>query len=70
MLAKSMYMYCTCICTVHVLIHTYIKRRQAARMADLISKCDKENGVLQVDFSENATIMTQNETQSAHWHHG
>lgn len=52
------------------LIHTYVKRRQAACMVDLISKCDKENGVLQVDFSENATIMSQNETQSAHWNHG
>ena len=26
--------------------------------------------MLQVDFSENATIASQNETQSAHWCHG
>ena len=39
-------------------------------MATLISKCDGENVVLQVDFSENATIASQNETQSAHWCHG
>ena len=36
----------------------------------LISKCDGENVMLQVDFSENATIASQNETQSAHWCHG
>ena len=51
------------------LIHTYVKRRQAAHMVDLISKSNKQNAVLQVDFSENATIMSQNETQSAHWNH-
>ena len=39
-------------------------------MDTLISKCDGENVVLQVDFSENATITSQNETQSAHWCHG
>ena len=39
-------------------------------MATLISKCDGENVVLQVDFSENITIASQNETQSAHWCHG
>ena len=52
------------------LIHTYVKHRQAAHMVDLISKSNKQNAVLQVDFSENATIMSQNETQSAHWNHG
>ena len=38
-------------------------------MDTLISKCDGENVGLQVDFSENATIASQNETQSAHWCH-
>lgn len=52
------------------LIHTYVKRKQAAYMTSLISKCSEENVVLQVDFSENATIASQNETQSAHWSHG
>ena len=46
------------------LIHTYVQ------MDTLISKCDGENVVLQVDFSENAIIASQNETQSAHWCHG
>ena len=39
-------------------------------MDTLISKCDGENVVLQVDFSEIATIASQSETQSAHWCHG
>ena len=39
-------------------------------MTSLISKCSEENVVLQVDYSENATIASQNETQSAHWSHG
>ena len=39
-------------------------------MVELTSKSDKQNAVLQVDFSENATIMSQNETQSTHWNHG
>ena len=39
-------------------------------MDTLISKCDGENVVLQGDFSEYATIASQNETQSAHWCHG
>ncbi len=38
-------------------------------MVELTTKSNKQNAVLQVDFSENATIMSQNETQSAHWNH-
>ena len=52
------------------LIHTFIKRRQAAHLDTLVSQCDTKKIVLQVDFSENATIMSQNEVQSAHWCHG
>ena len=52
------------------MIHTYVKRKQAAYMDTLISKCDGENVVLQGDFSENATIARQNETPPAHWCHG
>ena len=52
------------------LVHTYVKRKQAAYMDTLISKCDGENVMLQVDFSENETIASQNETQPAHWCHG
>ena len=38
-------------------------------MAELISKCDGENVVLQVDFSESTAIASQHEVQSAHWSH-
>ena len=38
------------------LVHCYVKRKQAAHMEELIASCDGENIVLQVDFSENATI--------------
>lgn len=51
------------------LIHTFVKRKQSAHMGQLISDSDGENIVLQVDFSENASIVSQNEIQSAHWGH-
>ena len=38
------------------LVHCYVKRKQDAHMEELIASCDGENIVLQVDFSENATI--------------
>ena len=52
------------------LIHTYVKRIQAARMSKLIADSDGRNVVLQVDFSDDASIVYQNEIQSAHWGHG
>ncbi len=51
------------------LLHMYVKHRQAACMKELISKSNKWNAVLHVDFSENATIMSQKVIQSAHWNH-
>ena len=51
------------------LLHTYVKRKQAACFKQLVSSRDGENVVLQVDFSENATIASQREIQSAHWSH-
>ena len=51
------------------LVHRYVKRKQAAHMEELIASCDGKNIVLQVDFSENATIKMQNEIQSNHWNH-
>ena len=38
-------------------------------MDTLNSKCDGENVLLQVDFSKNAIIASQNETHTAHWCH-
>ena len=46
-----------------------MKREQAAAFNSLKSSSDGITIVLQVDFSENATIVAQKEVQSAHWHH-
>ena len=51
------------------LLHTFVKREQAAAFNSLKSSSDGISIVLQVDFSENATIVAQKEVQSAHWHH-
>ena len=53
----------------HFLIHTYVKRRQAAHFSNSILQSSENSLVLQVDFSENATIGSQNEIQSGHWNH-
>ena len=52
------------------MIHTYVRRKQDVYIDTLISKCDGANVMLQLDFSEIATIASPNETQSAHWCHG
>ena len=49
--------------------HTFVKRKQAATFDSLKAACDGKSIVLQVDFSENATIAAQKEVQAAHWHH-
>ena len=46
-----------------------MKREQDATFNSLKSSSDDISIVLQVDFSENATIVAQKEVQSAHWHH-
>lgn len=51
------------------LLHTYVKRKQAASFDSLKTSCDGKSIVLLVDFSENATIASQKEVQAAHWHH-
>ena len=51
------------------LIHTYIKRMQAAHFTKLIDESNGSSVVLQVDFSENATLLQQDEIQSAHLIH-
>ena len=51
------------------LLHTFVKRNQAASFDSLKKSCDGKSIVLQVDFSENATIAAQKEVQAAHWHH-
>ena len=51
------------------LLHTFVKRKQAASFDSLKNSCDGKSIVLQVDFSENATIAAQKEVQAAHWYH-
>ena len=51
------------------LIHVFIKRQQADYFNKVKSEVDGTKVVLQVDFSENASLLTQNEIQSAHWNH-
>ena len=43
-----------------------MKRKQAASFKKLTESCDNKNIVIQVDYSENATIVAQREIQSAH----
>ena len=50
-------------------VHQYIKRMQAAHFAKPIAECDEPSVVLQIDFSENASLLQQNEIQSACWIH-
>lgn len=52
------------------LLHTHVKRKQSASFKSLVEECDGSSVVLQVDFSENATIASQREIKSAHWNHG
>jgi hypothetical protein len=51
------------------LIHVYIKRKQAEHMIMLKEDVDGKTVLLQVDFSENASLQSQNEIQSCHWSH-
>ena len=51
------------------LIHRYVKRIQTDHMENLINHCDGKSVLIQVDFSENASLIIQNEIQSAHWNH-
>lgn len=51
------------------LIHTFVKRKQSSAFQKRKQNVDGKNIVLQGDFSENASLLEQNEIQSAHWHH-
>ena len=51
------------------LVHRYIKRKQQDHFTKLTEEFDGSSAALQVDFSENASIVNQNEIQSAHWSH-
>ena len=49
------------------LVHRYIKKKQQDHFTKLTEECDESSAVLQVDFSENVSIVNQNEIQSSHW---
>ena len=51
------------------LVHRFVKRKQQAHFLIIIDECDFTAVVFQVDFSENATLLEQNEVQSSHWTH-
>ena len=42
------------------LVHRFVKRKQQADFLKIIDECDSTAVVLQVDFSENATLLEQN----------
>ena len=50
-------------------IQSFIKNRQAAAFHQMHKTPIPMQAVLQLDFSENATIIEQDEVQSAHWTH-
>ena len=49
-----------------LLVHRHIKSKQDAHMTKILSSCDGESILLQVDFSENASLISQDEIQSAY----
>ena len=53
----------------YFLIHRYVKKQQSKVFDALVSSCNHEKVVLQLDFSENASLIDQNEIQAAHWNH-
>ena len=49
------------------LIHTFIKRKQAAYFTDKINNPASGELIVQMDFSENYECVDQNSIQSQHW---
>ena len=49
--------------------HSFIKNQQADFFKKLKTSLRPNHAIIQLDFSENATIHTQDETQSGHWTH-
>ena len=49
--------------------HCYIKKKQYAYFRMLTENPSESAGLLQIDFSENYSIIQRNEIQSAHWAH-
>ena len=49
------------------LVHRYIKGKQAKHMTKVLSSCHGKCSLLQVDFLENTSLISQDEIQFAHW---
>ena len=50
-------------------IHCFIKKEQSSAFQRMHTTPHQHHAVLQVDFSENASIIEQDEIQSGHWVH-
>ena len=48
-------------------LHVFIKLKQTSHFDELKTNVSNKKVLLQVDFSENVSLMSQNEIQSAHW---
>jgi hypothetical protein len=51
----------------HFLMHVFIKRQQASYFETVKLNVTDKYCLLQVDYSENFSVVQQNEIQSAHW---
>ena len=51
------------------LVHRYVKKLQQTHFGELIETCDNSYVVIPSNFSENISLIHQNEIQSAHWSH-
>ena len=51
-------------------IHIFVKNKQANYFQDNHNRSHSKHHVnIQIDYSENAAIVEQDEVQSAHWYH-
>ena len=51
-------------------VHAFIKDQQAKNFTEVRNATQPGRAALQVDFSENASLLQQDEIQSAYWSHG
>ncbi|XP_063222679.1 uncharacterized protein LOC134531076 isoform X2 [Bacillus rossius redtenbacheri] len=48
-------------------LHQYVKRKQSKHFEDAKKNFSTHDAVIQIDFAENYTAVSQDEIQSAHW---
>lgn len=54
----------------HFKIHSFVKKVQADYFENKKKSLSENSAVLQIDFAENYSMVSQDEIQSAHWNHG